>query len=109
MAPGFLRSPSCGDLSGDPLRAVGDHGEKYSPGDLMNRNLPGGVSDEDLSSYLDGGLEPLRRAQGAPAVLAAAAAAGHADRRRAAGRRGARLAAADQSAAARRQPARALH
>jgi anti-sigma factor RsiW len=36
----------------------------------MNRDLPGGVSDEDLSSYLDGGLEPLRRAQVEAAIRA---------------------------------------
>jgi anti-sigma factor RsiW len=36
----------------------------------MNRDLPAGVSDEDLSSYLDGGLEPLRRAQVEAAIRA---------------------------------------
>jgi anti-sigma factor RsiW len=36
----------------------------------MNRDLPASVSDEDLSSYLDGGLEPLRRAQVEAAIRA---------------------------------------
>ena len=36
----------------------------------MNRDLPAGVSDEDLSSYLDGGLEPLRRVQVEAAIRA---------------------------------------
>ena len=36
----------------------------------MNRDLAAGVSDEDLSSYLDGGLEPLRRAQVEAAIRA---------------------------------------
>jgi anti-sigma factor RsiW len=29
----------------------------------MSRDLPAGISDEDMSGYLDGSLEPLRRAQ----------------------------------------------
>jgi anti-sigma factor RsiW len=36
----------------------------------MSRDLSAGVSDEDLSSYLDGGLEPLRRAQVEAAIRA---------------------------------------
>lgn len=36
----------------------------------MSRDRSAGVSDEDLSSYLDGGLEPLRRAQVEAAIRA---------------------------------------
>lgn len=36
----------------------------------MSRDLPAGISDEDMSGYLDGSLEPLRRAQVEAAIRA---------------------------------------
>jgi anti-sigma factor RsiW len=36
----------------------------------MSRDLPAGISDEDVSGYLDGSLEPLRRAQVEAAIRA---------------------------------------